>query len=192
MIFIARNYNALAVKFYPTDIREDDLIFLSFLNDARIEICLRANLKQTYELDLVEEQTIYHIPVHQGIISVYYYNPQIDKWIVLNRTLQPSTTSTPLNKALQVVGYQMDNVNYKIILKGEPAENSKLRVNYVIYPEPLQTWDSVENTIPATYFRATAILYARNLATYDMRYEIASYLDKLVDREIVFNQHLRS
>lgn len=183
---LARDYLPIALKYYPTDIREDDSVFLTFLNDARKYVCLKAGIKKQVEFPLIENIHKYHLPLNQGIISVMLYHG--DRWYILPRKRKefPYWTNS-------IEGYYFDPHTYEIVLiGGKPTSQDKLMVEFIIHPVNFTSWEDVERNIPEHYTELVGIAYARNLAGYDMNYSVMQFLDGLLVRESSLLQIMRS
>lgn len=186
---LARDYLPIALKYYPTDIREDDSVFLTFLNDARRYTCLKAGIKKQVEFPLIDGIHRYHLPLNQGIISVMLYHS--GRWYVLPRKRKDLPYSLSWTGGIE--GYYFDPHTYEIVLVGgNPTSQDKLMVEYIVHPVNFMGWEDVEKDIPEHYAELVGIAYARNLAGYDMNYTVMQFLDGLLIRESSLLQIMRS
>lgn len=178
---LARDYVAISIKYYPADIREDDVLFLIMLNNARKEVCLRGGIKKTWIFNLIPDTYSYHIPINQGVVGVYIYSPQLNEWVVV-----PKHNSPFIRNWNMPVWYSYDPLNYEIIFSEtfKPNANYKVKISVITMPENFSSWDDTERDIPEHFHEAVGMAYAKNLAMYDMQYDVAQFIDGLLSREM--------
>ena len=184
----ARDYATLARQYYPSETIFDDPLFLQMLNEARNRILLLAGITVDISYPLTNPDNTYHVPVHQTIVGVYYYNNLTQKEYVLPRYYFKSVYRWKTTPALFLVngfpyGYFWDAINNILTLLPEDAtysEKDKIRISFVPFAEPFTSWDDDEIVLPEQVQFAVPIEYAIRLAMFDMQYQIADGLRNLL------------